>query len=82
MIRELKAGDEVLIDNSDYIAIQTYHRHQVPEDLSFHAWDQFRTDDGKPAYPQRDQVISYGFTAGGCGSVQDGNIQGEGCCHE
>ena len=29
------------MDNSDYIAIQSYYRHQVPADLSFHAWDQF-----------------------------------------
>ena len=77
VIKNLEAGDEVFLDNSDYIAIQTYHRHQVPEDLSFHAWDQYRDENGKPAYPQRPYVISYGFTAGGCGSVQDGNIQGK-----
>lgn len=77
VIRELEAGDEIFLDNSDYIAIQTYHRHQVPEDLSFHAWDQFRDENGKPKYPQRAQVISYGFTTGGCGSVQDGKIQGK-----
>ena len=77
VIKMLKPGDEVLLDNSDYIAIQTYHRHQVPEDLSFHAFDQYRDENGKPVYPQRPMVISYGFTAGGCGSVQDGQIQGK-----
>ena len=71
----LRPGDSLLIDNSDYLAIQTYHRHQVPEDRSFHAFDQYRGQDGKPIYPQRPMVISYGFTAGGCGSVQDGHIQ-------
>lgn len=77
IISMIQPGDEILIDNSDYIAIQTYHRHQVPDDLSFHAFDQYRDTDGKPIYPQRDTVISYGFTAGGCGSVQDGQIQGK-----
>lgn len=71
----VKEGDGLVLDNSDYIAIQTYHRHQVPEDPSFHAWDQYRDGSGKPIYPQRDHVISFGFTYGGCGSVQDGCIQ-------
>ncbi len=73
----IKPGDKVHLDNSDYIAIQTYHRHQVPEDRSFHAWDQYRGEDGTPIYPQRERVISFGFTYGGCGSVQDGEIQGK-----
>lgn len=72
----VEKGDEILIDNSDYIAVQTYHRHQIP-DASFHAFDQYKDGHGNPIYPQRAQVISYGFTAGGCGSVQDGQIQGK-----
>ena len=68
----LRPGDKVRLTNRDYIAIQHYHRHQVPEDLSFHAWDQYR--DGR--YAQR-PVIAYQFTKGGCGSVQDGHIQGK-----
>lgn len=74
---EVKPGDEVLLDNSDYIAIQTYHRHQIPQDTSFHAWDQFRDASGQPIYPQRPKVICFDFTRGGCGSVQDGQIQGK-----
>ncbi|MDO5422403.1 MAG: hypothetical protein Q4F41_01595 [Eubacteriales bacterium] len=77
VIRMVKKGDKILLDNSDYLAIQTYHRHQVPEDRSFHAWDQYRDESGKPRYPQRDSVIAFGFTEGGCGSVQDGRIQGK-----
>lgn len=73
----LESGDKILLDNSDYVAVQYYHRHQVPEDLSFHAFDQYRGEDGKPIPKQRPMVISYGFTAGGCGSVQDGKIQGK-----
>lgn len=71
----IKPGDKVLLDNSDYIAIQSYYRHQVPEDLSFHAWDQFRDENGKPVLPQRSEVIGYGYT--GTGTVQDGCLQGK-----
>lgn len=73
VIGSLRPGDEVTLDNSDYIAIQYFHRHQVPADPSFHAFDQYREQN----LPQRAQVISYGFTAGGCGSVQDGQVQGK-----
>ncbi len=70
----LKPGDQVLLDNSDFVAVHSYYRHQVPEDASFHAWDQFRKPDGSPATPQR-PFMGYGFT--GTGTVQDGQIQGK-----
>lgn len=69
----VEPGDKLLLDNSDYIAIQSYYRHQVPADLSFHAWDQFRDENGKPVLPQRNNVMGYGFT--GVGGPQDGQIQ-------
>ncbi len=75
VLSKVHPGDKVRLDNSDYIAIQSYYRHQVPADLSFHAWDQFRNEDGSPALPQRANVMGYGFT--GTGTVQDGNIQGK-----
>ena len=53
-LSQLAAGDEVLIDNSVYLAFQTYHRHQVHPD--FQVWDQF-TVGGQPVYPQRQNVI-------------------------
>ena len=74
-LAELKAGDGVHIDNSDYVAMQSYYRHQVPADTSFHAWDQFRKEDGTPAIPQRAFCMGPGFT--GTGMPQDGNIQGK-----
>ncbi len=69
----VKPGDTLLLDNSDYIASQSYYRHQVPADLSFHAWDQFRDGNGNPVLPQRSNVMGYGFT--GVGGPQDGQIQ-------
>ena len=74
-LAKVKPGDELTLDNSDYIAIQSYYRHQTPADLSFHAWDQFRNPDGTPALPQRASVMGYSFT--GTDTVQDGNIQGK-----
>jgi hypothetical protein len=57
-LEKMKAGDAVEIDNSDYLAAQTYHRHQNPPP-EFHVWDQFRGPDGKPLYPQRPLMKSY-----------------------
>lgn len=74
VLKLVKPGDELLLDNSDYVAIQSYYRHQVPEDSSFHAWDQFRNPDGSPKTPQR-PFMGYGFS--GTGTVQDGNIHGK-----
>lgn len=75
VLGEIKPGDTLCLDNSDYIAFQSYYRHQVPEDLSFHGWDQFRDKEGKPTLPQRKNVL--GYSMNGTGTVQDGNIQGK-----
>ncbi len=75
VISSIRPGDTLTLDNSDYIAIQSYYRHQVPSDTSFHAWDQFRKADGTPSIPQRPFVMGPGFC--GTGTVQDGQIQGK-----
>jgi len=75
VLGKVKPGDEILLDNSDYIAIQYYYRHQVPKDTAFHAWDQFRNPDGTASLPQRPFEMGYGFT--GTGTVQDGCSQGK-----
>ena len=75
VLAKVQPGDSVYLDNSDYIAIQSYYRHQVPEDLSFHAWDQFRDEEGNPILPQRKNVLGYSMS--GTGTVQDGTIQGK-----
>jgi hypothetical protein len=50
----IEPNDEVLIDNSIYLAAQTYHRHQVHPDFS--QWDQFQAA-GQPVYPQRPRLL-------------------------
>ncbi|MDO4337387.1 MAG: hypothetical protein Q4C91_04765 [Eubacteriales bacterium] len=74
VLGKIRPGEEVLLDNSDYIAIQFYYRHQVPADPNFHVWDQFRDENGDPVTPQRVNFLGSAMT--GTGTVQDGNIQG------
>jgi hypothetical protein len=73
-LKAIKAGDEVVIDNSDFLAMQYYHRYQVPTP-DFYVWDQFRGPDGKPLYPQRPKLIGAMMT--GAGSVQSGKFKGK-----
>ncbi len=76
VLEQVTQGDVVLLDNSDYLAVQTYHRHQVPSP-EFSAWNQFRNADGTPIYPQRNVIVGPILAYGGCGSVQTGRFQGK-----
>jgi hypothetical protein len=73
-IKAIKAGDQMILDNSDFLAAQYYHRHQVPTP-DFYVWDQFRGPDGKPLEPQRPMLIGPMVT--GAGSVQSGRFKGK-----
>ena len=70
----IKPGDEVLIDNSVYLALQTYHRHQVDPD--YPEWDQFVTA-GQPIYPQRPATVGARYARNGAGSNQTGRFAGK-----
>ncbi|MES1225092.1 MAG: hypothetical protein ABUT20_56945, partial [Bacteroidota bacterium] len=72
----IKVGDEVVLDNSDFLAAQTYHRHQVPG-KEYHAWDQFRNADGKPVYPQRPMLLGPLFTQAASGVLPKGKFKGK-----
>jgi hypothetical protein len=72
----IRPGDVVRVDNSGYLAAQTYHRHQVPEDRAFSVWDQFRNPDGSPMYPQRPVLLGPLFAAAASGTVQTGRFEG------
>ncbi|MEU3617915.1 Tat pathway signal sequence domain protein [Streptomyces sp. NPDC006872] len=76
VVSAIQAGDRVRIDNSWYLALQTYHRHQVPTP-DMYGWNQFRGPDGTPVYPQRDVLVgpSAAFNAGG--SHQTGRFHGK-----
>ncbi len=73
---QIAAGDEVRIDNSNFLALETYHRHQVPTP-DFKVWDQFRAPDGKPLYPQRPMLLGPMFVQGASGSLQTGRFNGK-----
>lgn len=76
LLAKVRPGDSVLIDNGNFLACQTYYRHQVPS-LDYYAWNQFRDMNGQPIYPQRPMLLGPLFTRGAAGCVPDGNIQGK-----
>jgi len=82
-VAAIQPGDKVKIDNSNFLALQTYHRHQVPTPdkyywdptPGFYVFDQFLKPDGTPMYPQRPILV--GPLMGGTGTVQNGRIHGK-----
>jgi hypothetical protein len=75
-LSNIKVGDQVEIDNSAYLAAQTYHRHQVPSP-DHHAWDVFRKPDGTPLYPQRPALIGGRYFLISSGSTHSGKFDGK-----
>lgn len=76
VLAKIAPGDGVRIDNSDFLASQTYHRHQVPSP-DFYVWDQFRDADGAPLYPQRAMLLGPLFAQAASGTVQTGRFHGK-----
>ena len=75
-LAKLKVGDEVRVDNSNFLAVQTIYRHQVPEG-HLEGWRLFEDTDGKPVYPQRPMLLGPVFTQGAAGALPTGNIHGK-----
>lgn len=75
-LAQVKPGDKVRIDNSNFLAAQTYHRHQVPGP-EYTVWNQFRRPDGQPAYPQRPVNLGPLFAMGAAGTVPTGKFNGK-----
>lgn len=75
-VAKLRPGDAVRVDNSNFLAAQTYHRHQVPGP-DYPVYDQFRKADGTPFYPQRPMLLGPMFAAGAAGAVPSGSFQGK-----
>lgn len=74
MLVNLSVGDSVQVDNSDFLAVETYHRHQVPSP-DYIGWNQFRGIGGQPIYPQRQMLIGPLITMGASGCAFNGNIK-------
>lgn len=75
-VAKLKAGEAVRIDNSNFLAAQTFHRHQVPGP-DYPVYDQFRKSDGTPMCPHRPMLLGPMFAAGAAGTVPSGKFQGK-----
>ncbi|WP_328391965.1 PKD domain-containing protein [Nocardia sp. NBC_00416] len=76
ILARLEPGDLVDIDNSAFLAAQTYHRHQVP-DRTYPVWDQFRDAAGDPQYPQRPFLLGPLFTQAASGHLPTGRFTGK-----
>lgn len=78
VLAAIKTGDEVVVDNSSFLAAQTYHRHQVPgSKAEYPVFDQFRNGEGKPDYPQRPMLLGPLFTRGAAGVLPVGKFTGK-----
>ncbi|AEI46903.1 hypothetical protein [Runella slithyformis] len=73
---KIRPGDEVYVDNSNFLASQYYHRHQVPG-KEYKVWDQFRDAEGKPLYPQRPMLLGPLFTQSASGVLPNGKFKGK-----
>ena len=60
-----------------FLAVQTYHRHQVPPTRDYYVWDQFRGPDGRPLYPQRPVLQGPRFAKSTTGAIQIGRFAGK-----
>lgn len=76
ILAQIKPGDEVRVDNSNFLAAQTYYRHQVPG-KEYYVWDQFRDAAGKPIYPQRPILLGPLFTKAASGVLPSGKFKGK-----
>lgn len=78
VLNAINNNAKLQIDNQWPLALLTYHRHQVPSQPGFSAWDQFRAPDGTPLYPQRPmeigQLIAQSVTGGG---TYTGSVNGK-----
>jgi hypothetical protein len=76
-VAHLKVGEKVQLDNSDFLAAQTYHRHQVPDTDEYPVWKQFLREEGNPIYPQRDLQLGPLFTKSASGVLPSGKFTGK-----
>jgi hypothetical protein len=76
VLAQIKPGDRVQVDNSNFLAVQTFHRHQIPG-KEYYVYDQFRDKEGKPIYPQRSMLLGPLFTRGAAGVLPTGKFTGK-----
>src|SRR5207244_10746874 len=81
VVDSIQVEDEVRIDNSRFLALQTYHRHQFPPanpDFDYpDVYVYFRNPDGPPRYPRRGVDIGAAGTLGSTGQIPTGRFKGK-----
>ena len=81
VVESIRTGDQVRIDNSRFLALQTYHRHQFPPadpDFDYpEVYDYFRNPDGNPKYPRRGVDIGAAGSLGATGQIPTGRFNGK-----
>lgn len=75
-VAQISVGDSVRVDNSNFLAMETYHRHQTPSE-GFPVWDQFRDEKGAPIYPQRPFLLGPLFVRSTAGTQLEGDYEGK-----
>ena len=76
LLAKVREGDQVQVDNSDWLASETYYRHQMPT-KDFYAWNQFRSFNDLPIYPQRPMLLGPIITQAASGVLPTGKIHGK-----
>lgn len=81
VVEAIQPGDEVRLDNSRFLALQTYHRHQLPPadpDFDYpEVYDYFRNPDGSPRYPRRAVDVGAAGALGSTGQIATGRFHGK-----
>lgn len=72
----IREGHRVRIDNSDFLAFETYYRHALLGPDSY-VCNQFRRPDGVPIYPQRKELMNNGFVLSSVGKPITGEFHGK-----
>lgn len=70
-------GDTAHLDNSDYLAAQTFYRHEPLPSDDYIGWEQFLDAARRPIYPQRPFSVGPMIARSSCGSLQEGSFNGK-----
>lgn len=74
--KELKEGTSLVFDNSNLLAVQYYHRHQVPS-KEYYVYNQYRNEKGDPIPAQRPMLLGPIFASAASGSIPSGKFKGK-----
>ncbi|KAL4915422.1 hypothetical protein BDW62DRAFT_203730 [Aspergillus aurantiobrunneus] len=79
VLANLAEGVQLQADNRWYLAVHTWHRHQVPPVAEgYYGYNFLRDADGDPIYPQRELLLAPSVVAGASGGgTHTGDVKGK-----